>query len=142
MKKWTARALGHARNVRASGWIAVLAAVIGVAPLAARGDLVAPGVASWRCPADWVNCSEPRQSYFCYGARCDDYAQSRQAIRRELRFQELRQLPDAGTPARESITSQRRVDPTPASEIRPEYRGRSQVRPEFLRETKPPAAPL
>jgi hypothetical protein len=67
---------------------------------------------------------------------CENYADLGTTIRRELRFYQLRQQPEAPTPAPET---QRRVPPTAAGDILPQYRGASQVRPEFERSEKPAA---
>jgi hypothetical protein len=115
-------------------WIAsTLIAVVSSAHAQMRLDSVP---LQSRCRPHFEACvANPRLSDSCRAWQaCEDYADLGTTIRRELRFHQLRQQPEAPTPAPET---QRRVPPTATGDILPQYRSASQVRPEFERTEKP-----
>jgi hypothetical protein len=72
-----------------------------------------------------------------YGYGCGLGLDYRAQLRRELRFQELREG-DPRTAPRAYPTPQQELPPaTPLSDIQPAYRDASQIRPEFLRPSDP-----
>lgn len=73
-----------------------------------------------------------------YGYGCGLGLDYRTQLRRELRFQELREG-DARTAPRAYPIPQQDLPPaTPLSDIQPAYRDASQIRPEFRRAGDPP----